>query len=127
MGSLIERLEPYYPNLEKHNSKYDYHALTRGYITNEIVRRIDPKQRTIDEIFKEDVKIDGIHITVDEKAKKDLVPENFITLGYTLGQSILPKWAGRKIENDIFSFIRMLGFFAYNAIGKRQFPAFCTE
>ena len=109
LGSLIEKLTPYYPNLEKHGSKNEYHAITRGWITNEIVRRIDPQKRTIAEIFKDEVQIDGIHFTVDDNAAKKLVPQTAIGLGYTIGQSLLPQWAGRKIESNIFSYLRQIG------------------
>ena len=109
MSSLIEKLTPYYPILEKHGSKCEYHAITRGWVTNEIIRRIDPKHRTMAEIFKEEVNIDGIHITVDEKAAKKMVSQTFTSPGFVIGQSMIPKWAGRKIEPNFFSFIRLMG------------------
>ena len=110
MSSLIEKLKPHYPqHLEKHGSKCDYHAITRGWITNEIIRRVDPKHRTMHEIFKEEVNIDGIHITVDEEAAEKLVPETFITNGFVFGQLMLPKWAGRKIEPNLISYAKMIG------------------
>ena len=109
LGSQIEPLEPMYPNLEKYGSKGAYHAFSRGWITNEIIRRIDPKQRTMDEIFKEDLNIDGIHITVDDNAKSKVVKETFLTTGFITGQSMLPKWAGRKIETDFITFAKDMG------------------
>ena len=41
-------------------SKRSYHATTRGSILNEIIRRVDPKGRTVGEILREDVKNPGI-------------------------------------------------------------------
>ena len=73
LGALIEKLKPNYPQLEKHGSKCEYHAFTRGWIINEIIRRIDPKHRTMDEIFREEVNIDGIHITLGENETQKLV------------------------------------------------------
>ena len=147
MSSLIEKLKPYYPLLEKHGSKCEYHAITRGWITNEIIRRVDPKHRTMDEIFKEEVNIDGIHITVDEKAAKKMVSQTFTSPGFVIGQSMIPKWAGRKIEPNLFSFIRFMGEFislqedykdykiiefvaAFSAMqsrGQPKWPAFAKE
>ena len=106
MGSIIETLEPKHNN-EKHGSKADYHAFSRGWITNEIIRRIDPKGRTMDEIFKEEVNIDGIHIKVDEKIKEILVPQTSITVAYTLIESMKPKWAGRRIEPSIVTIAKV--------------------
>ena len=36
-------------------SKQQYHALSRGWILNEIVRRADPKGRTIGEFLRDDI------------------------------------------------------------------------
>lgn len=32
-----------------------YHALTRGFVINEIVRRVDPKKRTLGEFVSEEM------------------------------------------------------------------------
>merc|ERR1711884_495313 len=127
LGALIEKLKPNYPQLEKHGSKCEYHAITRGWITNEIIRRVDPKHRTMDEIFKEEVNIDGIHITVDEKAAKKMVSQTFTSPGFVIGQSMIPKWAGRKIEPNFFSFIRFMAFSAMQSRGQPKWPAFAKE
>ena len=103
LGALIEKLEPTYPQLEKHGSKCEYHAFTRGWILNEIIRRIDPKHRTMDEIFREEVNIDGIHITVDDKDAQKLANTSSIGIAFTLIESMIPKWAGRRIGPNIFT------------------------
>ena len=115
MSELIETVEPKYANLDKFGSKADYHAFTRGWILNEIVRRIDPQQRTMDEILRQEINIDGVHITVNEEEKKRLVSQSSITVGYTLGQSLLPKCAGRRIEPNIIT------------IGKVICECFCMK
>ena len=43
MGSFIEKQKQHFPEYKDIESKTEYHALTRGLIINEIVRRIDPK------------------------------------------------------------------------------------
>ena len=43
MGSFIEKQKQHFPQYKDIESKTEYHALTRGLIINEIVRRIDPK------------------------------------------------------------------------------------
>jgi CubicO group peptidase (beta-lactamase class C family) len=51
----------------KHPIPRAYHALTRGFVENEIVRRIDPQKRTIGEILRDEIalplQLDG-HITM---------------------------------------------------------------
>ena len=49
VGQLIEKQSCHFSNLEEYDSKADYHALTRGLVINEIVRRIDPQVRRISE------------------------------------------------------------------------------
>ena len=43
MGSFIEKQKQHFPQYKDIESKTEYHAVTRGLIINEIVRRIDPK------------------------------------------------------------------------------------
>ena len=104
LGALIEKLKPNYPQLEKHGSKCEYHAFTRGWIINEIIRRIDPKHRTMDEIFREEVNIDGIHITLEENETQKLVGLTQLGVSSTLIESMKPKWAGRRFDPNIFTY-----------------------
>ena len=104
LGALIEKLKPNYPQLEKHGSKCEYHAFTRGWIINEIIRRIDPKHRTMDEIFREEVNIDGIHITLEENETQKLVSLTQLGVSSTLIESMKPKWAGRRFDPNIFTY-----------------------
>ena len=48
MGKLLEGEQLAF----KSGSMREYHMLTRGFIANEIVRRVDPKGRTIGELIK---------------------------------------------------------------------------
>jgi len=113
LGALIEKLKPNHPHLEKHGSKCEYHAFTRGWIMNEIIRRIDPKHRTMDEIFREEVNIDGIHITVDENDAQKLVSTSQLGISSTLIESMKPKWAGRRFDPSILTY--SLGLSKYKA------------
>ena len=47
-GEMLENEEYAYPPGERR----DYHVITRGMLANEIVRRVDPKGRTIGEILR---------------------------------------------------------------------------
>ena len=48
IGAMIERESYHFQPGEKR----DYHLLSRGLIANELVRRVDPKGRTIGEILR---------------------------------------------------------------------------
>ena len=46
IGQVIENCKLRFPNSqESSQTTRAYHAITRGFILNEIVRRVDPKQR----------------------------------------------------------------------------------
>ena len=51
VGQVIERQSPSYPD----TGRRQYHAVTRGWVANEIVRRVSPDQRTIGEFLLENV------------------------------------------------------------------------
>lgn len=49
IGEIIEQSTQKFKNPAQ--SKREYHSITRCYILNEIVRRVDPQKRTIGEIL----------------------------------------------------------------------------
>ena len=51
VGQVIERQSPSYPD----TGRRENHAVTRGWIANEIFRRVSPDQRTIGEFLLENV------------------------------------------------------------------------
>jgi len=59
------------------SSKRAYHTITRGWILNEIVRRVDPKSRTIGEIFHEDVMSKGMFCGLPEPEAPLVMPQRF--------------------------------------------------
>ena len=73
VGKIIEDLEPFYPtkalgasNPDGTETKRAYHAISRGWILNEIVRRVDPEHRTIGEIIEKEIGIEGVRCGVSE-------------------------------------------------------------
>ena len=86
----------------------EYHALTRGWILNEIVRRVDPQGRTIGEILREDVVgplgADAfIGLTAPEMAR--VAPIENASVGFMTKQSLIPKALGRKINFNFFQLV----------------------
>lgn len=51
MSKIIQDWECKFP---KDTNEFTYHAITRGWILNEIARRVDPKKRTLGMILKEE-------------------------------------------------------------------------
>ena len=56
VGQIFEKEPPHFPGTGGANdvpTNREYHTITRGCILNEIVRRVDPQNRTIGEIIKQ--------------------------------------------------------------------------
>ena len=56
VGEIFEKEPPHFPGTGGANdvpTNREYHTITRGCILNEIVRRVDPQNRTIGEIIKQ--------------------------------------------------------------------------
>ena len=43
VGEIIEKEELHWPEYDKSDSKREYHAMVRGLVLNEVIRRIDPQ------------------------------------------------------------------------------------
>ena len=98
ISKVVEGVEPFWPTKELGVSNPDgtetrraYHAFTRGWILNEIVRRVDPKNRTIGEIVENEIGIDGIRCGMSEK---DIENTSFLKCKsptWLMLQSLIPK------------------------------------
>jgi CubicO group peptidase (beta-lactamase class C family) len=99
--------------IESHGQKYrggggsprEYHAITRGWIVNEVFRRVDPAGRTIGEFLQEDIS-GPLGIDVNVGVKKDdlgrVVHVSPLKFGFQLAEGFKPKFLGRRMEHNIF-------------------------
>lgn len=55
LDDIAEIVERSYPHFQCNETKTEYHGLTRGLILNELVRRVDPKKRTIGRFIQEEL------------------------------------------------------------------------
>ncbi len=96
-------------------SAREYHAITRGWIANEVFRRVDPAGRTIGEFLRQDISgpleadaIIGVRTDELERISK-VKPLGF---WFQFVQSLIPKFLKRKMELNIFQilakFIRLI-------------------
>ena len=106
IGKVIERSETRYPrnnlNPDGTESKRSYHFQTRGLILNEIVRRVDIKARTIGEILREDINIDGLFCGLPVKEIKRVSLLESKSMNWVILNSILPYFMGSKVDFNIF-------------------------
>jgi len=109
IGSIIEAHPQKFR--DDGGSTREYHAITRGWIVNEVFRRVDPNGRTIGEFFREDISGPlGIDVIIgvkqDELSRVSKVSP--VRAGFIFMQSLKPKFLGRRMELNIFQIISKL-------------------
>ncbi len=101
IGRIIEEQTPSYP--AENGNRREYHALTRGWIVNELYRRVDPSRRTIGEFLRDEVSgpLDAdVVIGVSEAERSRIFPVQPLGFGYQLLQSLLPRSMGRRVVHN---------------------------
>ena len=106
IGSVIERCETNFPqhnfNPDGTESRRCYHAQTRGLVLNEIVRRVDMKSRTIGEILREDINIDGLYCGLPETEMNRVSRLEAKSMGWVVFNSMIPYSMGSKVDFNVF-------------------------
>ena len=127
VGKVIEEhAQKYRPN---GGSRREYHAVTRGWIVNEVFRRVEPAGRTIGEYLRENIGtplgVDAIvGLKHDELNRRALV----IPLGFKFmfWDSLRPKFLGRRMELNFFQlvakFIRLVPMMRDRTTGGTPAP-----
>ena len=124
-GSIIERSEQRFPPSHKGTNR-EYHAVTRGWIVNELVRRVDPHKRTVGEILRDDVAgpLEAGCVMggrVDEAGRLEgrrVKDVSAWSVPFVLMQSFMPAFIGRNIElgaTDIAGFVWRVNLFLMHA------------
>lgn len=90
---------------EGEGSRREYHAITRGWIVNEVFRRIDPAGRTIGEFLREDIsgplQADAI-IGVREDELHRVAKVSPLPIRFQILEGLKPKFLGRRMERNLF-------------------------
>lgn len=123
IGAIIERQPLRFPPAPR--SKREYHAFTRGWILNEVFRRVDAEHRTIGEFVEHELRrpldIDVI-LGVSEAELGRIVSVKPLGFGYQLLQSLRPRKFGRKVVHSFFRLaeriVRMLVDLRYATTSK---------
>ncbi|NQX90002.1 MAG: serine hydrolase, partial [Halioglobus sp.] len=92
-------------------SKREYHALTRGWIVNELFRRVDPAGRTVGEYLREELS-GPLHadvvVGVSEEDMSRVARLRVLGFRYQLMQSLLPRFLGRRTVHNVFQLVDRL-------------------
>jgi CubicO group peptidase (beta-lactamase class C family) len=109
IGGLIEGHKQRYR--EAGGSTREYHAVTRGWIANELFRRVDPEGRTMGEFLRQDISqplgVDVV-IGVNESELARRVDVEALGIGAHLLHSLKPKFFNRKVFHNFFELIGRL-------------------
>lgn len=100
IGDIIENQALQYPENELHSITF-YHPMSRGFILNEIFRRVDTKRRTMGEWIREDIALalkTDTYIGITEEEQSRSIDVTGGSMSYVFCQSVIPKYVGRKIE-----------------------------
>jgi CubicO group peptidase (beta-lactamase class C family) len=107
----------------------EYHAITRGWIVNELFRRVDPARRTIGEFLREEISGPlGVDAIVGVKQEELHRVKKVAPLGFRFQflESLKPKFLKRKMELNIFQIlgkiIRLIPAIRNSTIGHAPPP-----
>ncbi|MEM1154558.1 MAG: serine hydrolase domain-containing protein [Pseudomonadota bacterium] len=92
----------------KRRDRREYHTVTRGWVVNEIVRRVDPAGRTIGEILREEISEPlraDVYIGVQSQERQRMRPVKPLSFRYQILQSLLPQFLGRRVTHNFFQLI----------------------
>ena len=94
------------------SGKREYHGLTRGWIVNELFRRVDPAGRTIGEFLQQDIcgplRAD-VMVGVQEPDRQRKFPVKPLGFGYQIWQTLIPRFLGRRVLHNCFQLAARIG------------------
>ena len=108
VGQVIEQHGLSY----KPGGKREYHAITRGWIVNELFRRVDQAGRTIGEFLRQEMSGPleaDVFVGVQEPERQRMFPVKPLGFGYQIWQSLLPRFLGRRVWHNIFQLVARIG------------------
>jgi len=124
VGEIIEKQEQSFPS---ETQRREYHAMTRGWIANEVFRRVEPTGTTIGEHLRGIAKdlSAGVHIGVEESHLSNYQPVSHMSGAFVFRQSFIPKILGRSIEPNIIDLINLIMVFRqFSKDISKMAPAF---
>ncbi len=99
LGAIIQRQTPMFRPGQ--GNQREYHAITRGWVANEVFRRIEPDGRTMGQFLRDevsDVLGADVYIGLRDEEMQRISGVQMLGFGYQLAQSFVPKHLGRRME-----------------------------
>ena len=107
---MIEKLEPNW--LEP--GRREYHGMTRGWVANEVFRRLEPRGRTIGEYLAEDVARPlnaDVHVGVPQNRLDDFAPAANIGPGKVIKESMKTNTVGGALDIGFSELMALMNSF----------------
>ncbi len=109
IGRIIEALPQTYR--KSGLSRREYHVTTRGWIVNEVFRRVDPEGRTIGEYLREEIQtpLDAdVYIGVSDRELARILRVAPHRAGFQMVQGLIPRRLGRRMEFNLIEMIVLI-------------------
>jgi CubicO group peptidase (beta-lactamase class C family) len=106
IGAIIERQRPKFR--QGSNNQREYHALTRGWIANEVFRRLEPSGRTMGEFLRQEISTPfdaDVYIGLQETELQRVSNVKVLSFKYQFLQGLVPRILGRKMEFNLLQMI----------------------
>lgn len=98
--------------IERHTQKFrsgsdnqrEYHAITRGWIANEVFRRVEPSGRTMGQFLRDEISVPldvDVFIGLHDHEIPRISEVAMLGFGFLFRQSLVPKRMGRKMELNL--------------------------
>ncbi len=110
VGQVLEEEPAHFPP-EHLETKREYHGLTRGWILNEIYRRVDPAGRTIGEFLAEEINKPlgaDVCIGANDETLKRYIRLSSRSRSYVMMHSFLPSFVSKSVETSPVDFYNMM-------------------
>jgi CubicO group peptidase (beta-lactamase class C family) len=101
VGAIIEQQPQRFRSID--SGRREYHAMTRGWIVNELFRRVDPAGRTIGEYLRDELSIPlaaDVAVGLDENQLQRVSKVTLLGFGTHILESLKPRWLGRRVLHN---------------------------
>ncbi len=127
VGRVLEGHPLFFSAGDAPENRREYHSITRGWIANEIFRRLDPAQRTMGQFIREEVAEKAgldVFINLHENELHRISPLHSVSMASQLLRWSLPKFCGRAQALSLFHLPKKLWSIRTNLkrIAAQKFP-----
>ena len=128
-NSVGRILEDHPPRFRSNGEVREYHAVTRGWIANELFRRVDPAGRTIGEYLREEVAgplAADVHVGLPSAELERVKAVSPVPQGRYLLELFKPPGLERRVAHDVFALagnvLPLLGGFRHRSTADAPPP-----